>query len=249
MSPSIPDTTITKWVPVGPGGSTVGPPGPQGPASTVPGPQGPAGDGVPTPVVNGQWIKGSGGAAVWSPISQDDLPANIGKLTRSWDHGDLNGIVDSGWYNGSAFGNAPDGRGDWLFVLHISHQNGPAWATQVCWTMQTFPTEQYMRCCTGGPWQPWVRASGVRGQFYCGPGSHATFGGGFGAYDIDGDHTCYVYFSPALTYTPIVTTAVDNATTPQITSVSSGGFYCTLRSQGGGYGQANVSFAAMPYSI
>jgi hypothetical protein len=251
-----------------------GPPGPIGPAGPT-GAAGTSGSGVPTPIVNGQWVKGSGGAAVWSPIVagdisgsingqflkgtggaatwsgivQGDLPANIGALTRSWDHNDLNSIVDSGWYNGSAMGNAPDGRGDWLFILHISHQNGPAWSTQVCWTMQTFPTEQYMRCCTGGPWQPWVRASGIRGQFYCGAGSGARLGGGFGAYDVDGDHTCYVYFSPALSYTPIVTTSIDGAITPMITSVSSGGFYCTLRSQGGGFGQGNVMFHAMPASI
>lgn len=39
--------------------------------------QGPPGIGVPTPVVNGQWIKGSGGAAVWSPIAVADLPSGI----------------------------------------------------------------------------------------------------------------------------------------------------------------------------
>ena len=35
---------------------------------------GPAGVGVPVPVVNGQWVKGVGGAAVWSPITIPDLP-------------------------------------------------------------------------------------------------------------------------------------------------------------------------------
>jgi len=40
----------------------------------VGGPKGDTGIGVPTPVVNGQWIKGSGGAAVWSPIRSADLP-------------------------------------------------------------------------------------------------------------------------------------------------------------------------------
>ena len=53
-----------------------GPQGPQGAtgaASTVPGPAGPQGaagtPAYPTPVVNGEWIKGVGGAAVWSPPS------------------------------------------------------------------------------------------------------------------------------------------------------------------------------------
>jgi hypothetical protein len=31
--------------------------------------------GVPLPVVNGQWVKGAGGAAVWSPIAPSDIGA------------------------------------------------------------------------------------------------------------------------------------------------------------------------------
>lgn len=59
-------------------GALVGPTGPVGAASTVPGPtgptgpQGPAGAGVPTPVVNGQVIKGASGSAVWAPAREVD---------------------------------------------------------------------------------------------------------------------------------------------------------------------------------
>jgi hypothetical protein len=42
---------------------------PQGAAGAT----GPAGAGIPTPVVNGQWVKGVGGAAVWSPIALADV--------------------------------------------------------------------------------------------------------------------------------------------------------------------------------
>jgi hypothetical protein len=52
--------------PVGP----AGPQGPQGPAGVA----GPQGAGIPTPVVNGQWVKGTGGAAIWAAITQADLP-------------------------------------------------------------------------------------------------------------------------------------------------------------------------------
>ena len=45
-----PPPATTKWVPVGPGMA-----------------------GIPTPVVNGQWIKGVGGAATWAPISPTDV--------------------------------------------------------------------------------------------------------------------------------------------------------------------------------
>jgi hypothetical protein len=36
------------------------------------------GSGIPKPVVNGQWLKGVGGAAVWSAIAAADLPAHSG---------------------------------------------------------------------------------------------------------------------------------------------------------------------------
>jgi hypothetical protein len=42
----------------------------------VGGMQGPPGVGVPTPVVNGQWLKGVGGAVVWAAITPADI-ANI----------------------------------------------------------------------------------------------------------------------------------------------------------------------------
>src|SRR4029077_11434282 len=45
------------------------------------GPQGPTGIGVPTPVVNGQWVKGVGGAAVWSAIALADVVGAAAKPT------------------------------------------------------------------------------------------------------------------------------------------------------------------------
>jgi hypothetical protein len=45
------------------------------------GPQGPTGIGVPTPIVNGQWVKGVGGAAVWSAITLADIPNAAAKPT------------------------------------------------------------------------------------------------------------------------------------------------------------------------
>jgi hypothetical protein len=47
---SVPDPATTHWVPVGSGSV-----------------------GVPAPVVNGEWVKGAGGAAVWSPIVATDI--------------------------------------------------------------------------------------------------------------------------------------------------------------------------------
>jgi len=56
---SIPDPATTDWVPVWNNGPTSTPP-------------------MPSPVVNGQWIKGVGGAAVWAPLAPygTSLPAS-----------------------------------------------------------------------------------------------------------------------------------------------------------------------------
>jgi hypothetical protein len=45
------------------------------------GPQGPQGSGMPAPPVEGQWLKGVGGAAVWSPLVVGDIPTVMAKPT------------------------------------------------------------------------------------------------------------------------------------------------------------------------
>jgi len=50
--------------------------GPQG-AKGDTGAQGIQGVGVPMPVVNGQWIKGVGGAAVWTPLLATEVPGLV----------------------------------------------------------------------------------------------------------------------------------------------------------------------------
>lgn len=68
-------------------GTTTAPTAWSGSGSTGPvGPMGPVGTGVPMPVVNGQWIKGSGGVAIWSPIYPADITS--GALVAA----------DSGWH-------------------------------------------------------------------------------------------------------------------------------------------------------
>jgi hypothetical protein len=54
---------------------------PQGPKGDT-GPQGIQGVGVPMPVANGQWIKGVGGAAVWSPLFAVDVPGLVSASTN-----------------------------------------------------------------------------------------------------------------------------------------------------------------------
>ena len=61
--------------------------------------------GIPLPVVNGQWIKGVGGAAVWQPIAYADLPGYPADATKF-----LRG--DGSWQvppAGPAVGSSPSG--------------------------------------------------------------------------------------------------------------------------------------------
>ena len=67
----------------------------------VAGPQGPAGVGIPSPVVNGSWIKGVSGAAVWTPIVQGDLPATLQAQALGMPGDDYNQALSAGWYFGS----------------------------------------------------------------------------------------------------------------------------------------------------
>jgi hypothetical protein len=65
----IPTTAApVPWAGIGGPAGPVGPQGPQGPAGVA----GPAGAGVP-PVVNGRWLKGVGGAAVWTVLDVADV--------------------------------------------------------------------------------------------------------------------------------------------------------------------------------
>lgn len=61
---------------------------------------GPPGIGVPSPVVNGQWIKGSGGAAIWAPITYSDLPVSLGQFNNGYSNyaADLNNCTQIGFY-------------------------------------------------------------------------------------------------------------------------------------------------------
>src|SRR5215469_11180042 len=60
------------------------------------------------PVVNGQWIKGVGGAAVWQPIAQSDLPPPLQASETAPSGNDLNNATACGWYQiTSAMTNSP----------------------------------------------------------------------------------------------------------------------------------------------
>jgi hypothetical protein len=139
-------TAPTSWSgvvgPVGP----AGPQGAQGPAGVA----GPAGAGIPT-VQNNKWIKGSGGAAVWSDISQPDLPSNLRDQALPPLNNDANNATAAGWYRlDSGAINGPDSANYFqLFVMNLYNNQ----IRQVAWQIGT--ERSYVRRQDSATWQPW----------------------------------------------------------------------------------------------
>jgi len=116
----------------------------------VGGAPGPPGPGVPSPVVNGQWIKGVGGAAVWAAIAQADLPANLQGIPATGLN-DYNVGNANGWYwaNAGAANGPPGGN---YCLVHVVTQS-PNHVRQ-----HAYPyggEGAYTRRCTGGTWTAW----------------------------------------------------------------------------------------------
>ena len=159
--------TSTGWADLaieGPPGED-GPAGPQGAkgdtgAQGGVGPQGPAGaPAYPTPVVNGQWIKGVGGAAVWSAIADADVPsvAQGGRLggaaSMSLPSNDCNQAVNNGWYQ-SAPGST-NGPNTGYYTVETLVLNSGTNLRQIAYD---YPTDAvWMRRRQDGNWHAWMQ--------------------------------------------------------------------------------------------
>ena len=160
----------------------VGPPGPQG-AQGPAGIQGPAGAGVPSPVVNGQWVKGTGGAAVWAAITQGDLPEHLrspGKLVSDW-----NTALDNGWYydNGTV-SNAPAG---WSYLMGQVFRLSDNYIVQVLYdyghAASGNPPVQWTRRRVAGTWEAWQVTQAVADSAWIVPtltGGHSHYAAPYG---------------------------------------------------------------------
>jgi hypothetical protein len=124
------------------------------------GAQGATGVGVPTPVINGQWIKGSGGAAIWSAIAQADLPTNFraDALTIT----DWNTANTNGWYTGIAATNGPSTTisGAATYLVGLVKRAAGNYFVQTVWDYaqgtQNGQIRTYQRRIMGaGLWSPW----------------------------------------------------------------------------------------------
>lgn len=137
---SAPPPASTKWVPVGPGMA-----------------------GIPTPVVNGQWIKGVGGAAVWSAIADSDVPSvgpggRLNGNTSTSVVTDWNTVTATGWYTGVSAANGPGGNAaggapGWLLGMVVAHN--PSWPTQEMWSFTEDPPRRWKRYMINGTWGVW----------------------------------------------------------------------------------------------
>jgi len=110
---------------------------------------GPPGIGVPTPVVNGQWIKGSGGAAIWNSIGYADLPSTLQYIPTAIS--DCNLATNPGWYRlNSGSTNAPD-SGYWQMLVLV-YDSGQIRQFAYAVIAQDKKAERRM---DSGTWQPW----------------------------------------------------------------------------------------------
>jgi hypothetical protein len=126
-----------------------------------------SGGGIPKPVVNGQWIKGVGGAAVWSPWTTADLDAAFTAAGQTHRLGpnavanisDWNTAQTNGWYTALSAANAPGGNAaagapGWLLGTVVDHNN--SWPTQEVWDFTAGgPQRRWRRQCINTSWQPW----------------------------------------------------------------------------------------------
>jgi hypothetical protein len=137
---------------------------------------------VPLPVVNGKWIKGVGGAAVWTdilagdvksategqwikgvggvgqwnPITTPDLPPQWRAQARDISSGgNWNTITETGFYMGAGVSNAPDGN--W-YIGYVQIHIANLWVVQRLWEFAAVnPAQPYQRQCFNGAWQPWTK--------------------------------------------------------------------------------------------
>jgi hypothetical protein len=116
------------------------------------------------PVVNGQWIKGVGGAMAWSAIADADVPAlatgsRLGSIAMPVPGHDWNGALLNGYYMDVAAANQPVADGQWYIGEVFSHDGNAAasWITQRAWQFTAGAgSTVYERRKLNGVWSAWV---------------------------------------------------------------------------------------------
>ena len=107
-------------------------------------------------VVNGKWVKGVGGAAVWTDIVDADVSKAAPRLGPydNEQYNDYNQMVKNGWYRGTGGPNGPP-SGEQTAV-RVESIDG----TNVRQTAYDYSTDaSWMRRCKDGTWTAWKRRS------------------------------------------------------------------------------------------
>lgn len=114
-------------------------------------------------VVNGQWLKGVGGAMVWSAIDPDiDIGGRLGnvcKLVTDW-----NLATKSGWYMGCGVLNAPTGAGGgtiWYLGQTLAHVDPSYLVQRATDFTQPVGAGWYERRNNSFGWSAWVPMAGA----------------------------------------------------------------------------------------
>jgi hypothetical protein len=125
-----------------------------GPTTVAPdiAPWGAGGQPLP-PVVNGKWLKGVGGAAVWSDIDDASLPARIRQysvLVSDW-----NTATTSGWYSSNPGATNAPHASPYLIGIYSAFNNVTGY--QEVWEVGAIAgsRRQWRREYWGGTWYAW----------------------------------------------------------------------------------------------
>jgi hypothetical protein len=119
--------------------------------------------GIPQPVVNGQWIKGVGGAAVWAPIGDADITAAAPRLSKANNQvTDCNNMLDNGWYRSANATNGPPSITGHASILVVALDGPPAVnLRQIAYDYNSDAI--WMRRRTDGNWGAWSQVQPVGG--------------------------------------------------------------------------------------
>ena len=110
-------------------------------------------------LVEGKWLKASGGAMTWADVPSFTLPTRLGTVAATIT--DWNTAIDNGWYMAAGAANAPDGS-NWFIGEVVQHN--PSWVTQNVrrFTDGTY-AYRYRRALNNTVWSAWVLTPSLTG--------------------------------------------------------------------------------------
>jgi hypothetical protein len=142
---------------------------------------------MPSPVVNGQFVKGVGGAAVWSAIGAADLPGIVGAPAIPPSN-DLNNATSPGWYQARADAPATANKptATWGCV-RTDTLDGWTACRQTYFEGGSFNTYERWTMTGAGGWSAWTKTNFTGGDLawhYVGNAGEPAFQNGHSNYGV-----------------------------------------------------------------